>query len=237
MKLLSVFTLQLMPAALGAVLAGWSAAHAATLSGTGQSACYDSAGTVTDCANPGYPRQDASGQPAYDKLDAAGNLIDAASTEWSCVRDAATGLVWETKAQSGLRDQAHRYAWSNTDMTRNGGDTGGTFEVAICGDSLNGNGCTTENYLAAVNATNFCGASDWRLPSQRELLTLLHSGVSQPAINPAYFPNTASAVYWSANTYGRDPAFAWGVNFGYGGANADYKSRPFHVRLVRGTPF
>jgi hypothetical protein len=69
------------------------------------------------------------------------------------------------------------------------------------------------------------------------LLTLLNAGSTNPAIAKEFFPNTANAVYWSADTYARNPAFAWGVHFGYGASNADYKTQGYRVRLVRGAPF
>lgn len=215
-------------------------AVAGQLPDTGQSTCYNTSG-ATDCvADTGFPRQDGSQivPLGYTKLDAGGLAVAASASQWDCVRDNATQLVWEIKsADGGLRDRNHRYAWSGADVTHNGGDAGGTTETAWCSDSLNGKGCTTENYVAAVNAAHLCGASDWRLPTQRELLSLIHAGKLNPAVDAAFLPNTLNDVYWSANTYARIPAFAWGVHFGYGAANADYKNRGYRVRLVRGAAF
>ena len=223
-----------------AVLLATSPYVFAALPGTGQGTCYDAAGPVA-CESPEFPGQDAAlggGAIGYDKLDAAGNTVDPAATQWSCVRDPATELVWEVKmADAGLRSWQHRYAWSNANFASNGGDAGGTTETEFCNDSLGGQGCTTERYAAAVNAAQLCGFADWRLPTQRELLGLLDAGAQNPAIATAFFPNTVSNVYWSADSYGPTPAMGWGVHFGYGAASADYKSRPYPVRLVRGTPF
>lgn len=225
---------------LAALAAVATTAWAGQLADTGQTACYNASST-TDCAtDANFPRQDgASGlPPGYAKLDAAGNALDASATAWACVRDEATGLVWEAKtADAGLQGVVHRYAWSNIDPATNGGDAGGTTETSWCGETLNGLACTTENYLLAVNALNLCGAADWRLPTQRELLTLMHSGMNKPTIDTAFFPHTAHDVYWAATSYAPIPAFAWGLNFAYGAANADYKNRPYSVRLVRGVSF
>lgn len=214
-------------------------AQAAGLPDTGQASCYSTSGT-TDCvADANFPRQDGSfaGTFVYTKLDAAGNALGASATEWACVRDESTGLVWEAKAaDSGWRGSQHRYAWSNGDFALNGGDAGGSTEVAWCNDSLAGLACTSENYVNAVRASALCGASDWRMPSQRELLTIVHAANLNPSIDPS-FGSTGNNAYWAADTYASIPAFAWGVHFGYGAANAEYKTRPNHVRLVRGTPF
>lgn len=225
---------------LAALAAVATTAWAGQLADTGQTACYNASST-TDCTtDASFPRQDgATGlPPGYAKLDVAGNALDASATAWACVRDDATGLVWEAKtAEPGLQRLTHRYAWSNTDPSTNGSDAGGTTETSWCGETLNGQACTTENYVIAVNAQQLCGAADWRLPTQRELLTLVHAGRNNPTIDTAFFPHTANDVYWAANNYALIPAFAWGVNFAYGAANADYKSRPYRVRLVRGAPF
>lgn len=228
-----------------------SAVVAASLPDTGQITCYDGSQPVA-CSVANTPRQDgALGADAvggskigggvagfdYSKLDAAGNTLAESASDWACARDNLTGLVWEVKTDAGLRGAAHRYAWANSNPTENGGDAGGTTDTAICGDSLSGRTCTTENYQSVINTLGLCGASDWRLPTQRELLTLIHAGAVNPAIDQGYFPNTASEVFWAANSYPLIPAFAWGVHFGYGAASADYKSRPYRVRLVRGGVF
>lgn len=225
----------------GALLLGFAAffAQAAGLPATGQITCYNAQQSIP-CDDPEYPRQDAStaaGSLAYTKLDSAGNALAPAASDWVCTRDNATGLVWEVKTVGGMRDRDHLYAWSNPDMASNGGDAGGTTETSYCQDSLAGQACTTTNYVAALNAANLCGGSGWRLPTQRELLTLIHAGALKPAVDINFFPDTRSEVYWAANTYARIPPFAWGVHFSNGAANADYKTRPYRVRLVRGQPF
>lgn len=212
---------------------------ASATSGTGQTTCFSATG-ITDCVfDIGFPRQDGSTGSAivYAKLNITGGAVDETATEWSCVRDEATKLVWEAKTPDGLRAVGHRYAWANADTATNGGDTGGTTETAACGDSLNGQSCTSEAYVAAVNAAGLCGFNDWRVPSQRELLTLVHAGRMGPAIDVSVFPLTASGVYWAADTHAPIPAFAWGVHFGSGTANATYKNRLNHLRLVRGAKF
>ena len=79
-----------------------------------------------------------------------------------------------------------------------------------------------------------CGiASGWRLPTRRELLSIVHHGAYSPAIDGAYFPATVSGWYWTNDSYAPDPASAWSVDFNDGYTNADYKTFTLHVRLVR----
>jgi hypothetical protein len=205
---------------------------------TGQANCYSTSST-TDCGDTSYPRQDGlisnAGLP-YTKIDAAGNEIDQGAAQWSCVRDNSTGLIWEHKASDGaLHDVNHRYAWLNSDSASNGGNAGANADPAQCNSTLLWLPCTTEYFVSIVNERGLCGATDWRLPTQAELLTLVHAGNQKPSIDTSFFPNTASVPYWSSTTYARIPGHAWGVHFGYGAAHAESKSAPNAVRLVRGT--
>ena len=87
----------------------------------------------------------------------------------------------------------------------------------------------------ATNAATRCGFSDgWRLPTRRELLSIVHNGNSNPAIDGDYFPSTASSWYWSADSSAPDPANAWIVHFGFGYTNSgNNKTNVNYVRLVR----
>jgi Protein of unknown function (DUF1566) len=78
-----------------------------------------------------------------------------------------------------------------------------------------------------------CGGTGWRLPTRRELLSIVDfSGVS-PSIDSANFPMTQVNLYWATDPYQPDPAFAWvvyfydGYSYPYGTSNTNF------VRLVR----
>lgn len=87
---------------------------------------------------------------------------------------------------------------------------------------------------AAAQASTFAGYSDWRLPSFRELESLVEDCRSQPAINGAYFPNTGSSIFWSGSPYPQYPNYAWGMSFNYGNGYSNVRSSLYRVRLVRG---
>jgi len=117
---------------------------------------------------------------------------------------------------------------------------------------------TVWDWLNQVNAANFAGHSDWRLPSEvgcnscyaassclcssHELETLLlapYPCSTSPCIDSIFGP-TASSRYWSASTVVINPDQyrydAWDVDFGVGSVVGDYKiagDYNHYVRAVR----
>jgi len=134
------------------------------------------------------------------------------------VTDLNTGLMWEVKEAGGAP---------------------GNCLGALHGVSAT---CTwveaTGVWIAAVNAEAFAGYTDWRIPNVRELHSLVHYGMSAPAIDPsfpgltAFFPG-----YWSLTSSFDAPALAWNVNFSAGSVGVGGKDAfPINVRAVRGGP-
>jgi hypothetical protein len=126
-------------------------------------------------------------------------------TDWACTKDNNTGLIWEVKTtDGGLRDKDKYYNWNDS------------FKFAT-----------------DVNSQGLCGAKDWRLPTKDDLFSIVKSGVANPSIDTAYFPNTKSNWFWSSSPDARSSNGAWIVEF-YSNiimpSNRDYG----FVRLVRG---
>ena len=89
-------------------------------------------------------------------------------------------------------------------------------------------------------AMNYChndpildGKTDWRLPSVGELMSIVHYGNINPAINSIVFPGTNSQNYWTASNYVADGTRAWYVSFSYGWVWDTSKSDSNIVRCVR----
>ncbi len=201
-----------------------------------------------------HPRQDASqgrdaaardgtlfkvggGGAGFDftKIANDGSVLSASATlgtgskSWACTRDNVTGLIWEVKTTSGLHSQSHTYTWYNSDSSTNGGNPG-----TSSGGSCHASGrCDTEKFVADVNAARLCGASDWRMPSIKELSDIADLGRSSPAIDPTYFPNMASTFTWSASPVSFDTSMAWYVSFSSGKAYVFNRNNPSAVLLVR----
>jgi hypothetical protein len=78
------------------------------------------------------------------------------------------------------------------------------------------------------------GNADWRLPSAKELASIVALDRFVPAIDMEYFLNNGSHRYWSSSTYADDPGSAWFVLFSNGSVYKDPKSNSRYVRAVRG---
>lgn len=149
-----------------------------------------------------------------------------------CVQDNVTGLIWEQKTDDGgLRDKDWKYTWYNANSATNGGNAG-RANGGSCFNKSGGAQCDTAGYVAALNAANYCGYSDWRMPTRMELVGLVDYGRFNPSINPV-FANTQSNWYWSASPDAGNNLFAWGVYFYNGYTDNNGKDYNNDVRAVR----
>ncbi len=226
-------------------------------------------------AKAGTLKKVGGGMAGFDftKIGASGKVLakqdgvysdsgtEAAGTQWDCVGDNVTGLVWEVKRNNvnHLRHMDHTYTWYNPDNATNGGNAGAQAHadnsiISTCTGVADNTKCNTQSYVTAVNAAGLCGKKDWRMPTVDELRNLAHTGLIQtseigsPTIDVNYFPNTAylevASVlpkYWSSSPYADDTENAWVVFFSDGNSsniakngvkNNDHGS-PSSIRLVR----
>lgn len=161
--------------------------------------------------------------PSYTKLDASGNSLPDNATLWTMTKDNVTGLVWEAKTDDGsIHDKDNTYTWCDTNPATNGGDAG------TCGV-----GTDTTDFIDNLNAAIYGGHDDWRIPTIKELATIVNSEIYNPSINNTFFPNTASSNYWTSTTQAAFSDSAWRVRFGSGVTEGKSKSNSYCVRAVR----
>jgi hypothetical protein len=72
----------------------------------------------------------------------------------------------------------------------------------------------------------------WRLPSAKELQTIVDDSTSEPAIDGVAFPGTGTSAYWTSTPAG--PGQAWAIAFFYGFPQSNgIMDDPAAVRCVR----
>jgi len=228
MRFLIPVSMSWMASSLVAIMALWGqpvhAAPSGLLNDTGQTLCYDGTATLVACstANTGdsspYPRQDGRfGRDAKPGLAKAG----AGPAGFDFTPLDTTGSPVSVGLHVCVKDNHTQLIWSTE-----------TIATITWTD-------------AATQASTYgrCGyTGGWRLPTRRELLSIVHRGRVDPAIDPDYFPSTlmgSSDVYWSSDTYAPGVAnSAWGVRFNLGSPLAGGKNVATnnHARFVRDAP-
>ena len=232
------------------------------LNDTGTTYCRNAAGITESCitAPPqdGNTGRDAlakngalvklgDGAAGLDltKLDANGEALAIQNTPWSdggntaegsqwhCVRDNHTGLIWETKNTNngGLNHPDWSYQWHQPNAPYNGGYAGEPSSE-MCGPIP----CNTDAFVTALNTAQLCGINTWRLPTVDEHLSLVVTDNFELAIDNHYFPHTHPSHYWTSQSYAPNNSHAWYFYFSDGSPANTLKNKPMFLRLVHRPP-
>lgn len=96
-------------------------------------------------------------------------------------------------------------------------------------------GYSWEDAISYCKNLNYGGYSDWRLPDQSELWTIVDfgSGIS-PAINADIFPSTQADYFWTSSKDSSDSSLGVFVHFLYGISGKIKNTSSGYVRCVRG---
>jgi hypothetical protein len=211
------------------------------LNDTGTTQCFDAATSgLAECtaANTGdgstHPRQDArfgrdaqagagaltktgSGEAGFDFTKIC-NSGEAAGTG-DCPADPALGV--DDNDWACTRDNVTGLIWE----VKTPANADATFNLANA----------SAVHAAAVNTAQLCGFNDWRVPTRRKLLSIVHHGTSSPAIDTTFFPNTRTLSYWSSDISATNSSEAWRVSFDLGNSDPTITNDNLRVRLVSGT--
>jgi hypothetical protein len=251
----------------------------ATLAGLVQSCVANLIGVVTNTTTsstgPSSTTTTTTGQETTTTTTLASGCFT--DTGEGTIHDTCTALQWEKKTTAvgsgvnaaDLHDVDNRYSWAGI-CTRGGFcqpnaaaaatcaalADGGTFGCSTCASGTcnvdwYGAGAITTvwDWINQLNAANYGGHNDWRVPSEGGhnspatgaheletiLLALYPSCGSYPCIDPIF--EATGGYYWSASTYMTSPTWddaAWWVSFGNGLVLAlGDKANGLYVRAVR----
>ncbi len=157
-----------------------------------------------------------------------------------CVRDNATGLIWQGQTPAGTGLRANDQYKTNFDSTSGNQNFSGSTFIPATQAQIDAS-TNSIGYKTVVNASNLCGSGAWRLPTKDELLSIVKTTES-PVIDNAWFPNTPLYIaYWTSSPYVNNADnnaayYAWSVNFDDGSANVDGRNYWYayeYERLVR----
>ncbi len=94
----------------------------------------------------------------------------------------------------------------------------------------------TRQALNLAAATSYCAAlqlgkaRSWRLPTVKELISLVDEAHYKPSAFPVFL--TVSNLYWSSSVNTQRPGLSWTVNFSDGHVHAFREALDFSVRCV-----
>lgn len=208
-------------------------------SGISSDQCYaQSSNKLVSCNDPTVKSLNAEQDGARSSINTMGfgALTQGTNTYSSseCVKDKLTGLLWEIKtADGGLRDYQKTYTHfdSTTAAQKSDGSQATQAEIDAEDNAL--------TYVKEVNRLGLCGFTDWRLPTARELHSIVNYGLNDIAIDKTVFINPPGNddEYWTSSSYqdnlGTDQALY--VNFYAGYVFSNYRDETLYVRLVRGS--
>lgn len=166
------------------------------------------------------------GRAAFDfsKIDSNGDVMDASadfdSTPWDCVRDNATGLVWEVKerGEATIRGAGQSFYWQDPNYQTNGGDPGvkGKYQCQDNDPVVDG-ACnsSTAYYIADMNVNKLCNMTGWRLPTIEELRSIADYSDASPHYDTDYFAGDLLGVkyIWTSSTVAVSESQAWAIQF------------------------
>jgi hypothetical protein len=136
----------------------------------------------------------------------AGAVLAYSDNSDGTVTDLNTGLVWEKVTSDGsVHDMNNFYTWQEA--------------ITV--------------HVATLNAMNFAGHSDWRLPNIKELMSILNYEQANPAVSSIFGPVPIYSDYWSSTVWAFSPNFALAIHFFDGSVQGMADNNTFGARAVR----
>lgn len=185
---------------------------------TGQATCYDTVGAVISCATA-----TAAGQNGALQKGVAWPDPRFTTNTDTTVTDNLTGFVWAPNGNlMPTRDNGWDADYTAANFWEAANDGMVTWQHAL-------------DYVTKLNAENYLGHSDWRLPNKKELRSLVNYGQANTAtwLNTQGFTNAQADDYWSSTSYTSHTYSAWYVIMSDGSMSIFNKTDNLYVWPVR----
>ena len=180
--------------------------------------------TATDA--PGDPSKAMMIRFVYGDMAPGGKSAEGAYYFAAAVRGGAPAQSFTDNGDGTITDNNTGLMWAQDTVDFNGDD------IIDTNDKM-----SWQDALAWCESLTLAGYDDWRLPTVKELMSLVDHGTNQPAIDTAYFPDTVSSFYKSSTTENHDTDGAWTVYFNGGILDMVNSSKSplikYYVRPVR----
>nr|WP_244247509.1 DUF1566 domain-containing protein [Leptospira yasudae] len=164
------------------------------ISDTGQNLCYTNAGTTTPCTGTG---QDGEFSNIPNIRSFTGPTQHSVYTTNYTTLDNLRGLVWKSCPEGQLG------------ATCAGAATSIDLNTALLAPPGTCNGLNVQNA-----GNGYAGRTNWRIPTVRELLSIINYANSPVFMETTEFPNAdQSNLYLSITDYGPNTMMAWVVDF------------------------
>jgi hypothetical protein len=185
------------------------------------------------------------------KVDLSGGTFLLPDTgQLTCYNDAGTAITCPSPGQSLAQDGSYISNPPSYTTNSNGTTTDNNTKL-IWQKEDDSTVRTWDEANSYCDSLNLGGYTDWRLPTKRELFSIVDFGRYNPSINTSVFTNTKTDRYWtsSVDSSSNNP---WYIYFGklliddsciyynsyykYDGVSVDSidKSNKYYVRCVRG---
>ena len=177
---------------------------------TGQTTCWDTAGTVIDCTGTGQDGELRRGEPRSYQDNGDGTI-----------RDKRTALTWEKLSDDGsIHDQDNVYTWD------------GMFERI---DDLNTPPCFA-GFCDWRVPNRFELESILDLGTTDPAVSAPFNTGCSPGCTVLTCSCPYSGVHWTSSSAADAESIGWGVNFFFGSVNRNYlkATESYFVRAVRG---
>jgi len=168
--------------------------------------------------------------PSIDASAFPETPIDSTWTSSEVAGDA--GEAWYVSFTTGFNYQGHEDFLPARARCVRGPQGGGGASGALAWTR------TPSGMLAWDDAQRYCDqlpldAGGWRLPSMKELLTIVDVSRADPAVDPAVFPDATRATLWSSSPVAGTPGSYWVVDFTLGDVISQEAATTTAARCVR----